>query len=365
MRQYTFVKIFQHAVLGCFALAALPVLATLPPLQKNPAVLPLPFISRGYSQAWILGESQSIITPSPSFQLFDSRARGLVDNNSHVLVLVENKDNYAFAHEAPVYFSDSDQLYFCSDAGGKTGRSNSTTNNRVFQIKVQDIIKRARQGKSSFEEDVHPVEINSDSVQMTNGGTPYQNQLLLANDGRTETYAPSLALVDRSNTTRVMPLLNNVAGKQFGSMNDVKVNTRTGSIYFTDTNYGVNKGYRPPVDLPKATWRFDPRTGRLSMLDASLVTPNGIAISKDGKTLYITETGSTRAGNLSVEANVPSVMYVIAKDQYRRDWVTDTISRSYAFDVIHKPDTEYVQNKRLFAFVPTIIGELYYLESAF
>jgi gluconolactonase len=302
-----------HQALFGFATAAIPAFAQYSAsfqsqahhIQSTSAVLPIPFTSRNYSQPWILDESTSESSP---FHIFDPRAQRLVNNESNVLLLVENKEDYAFAHEAPVYFADTDQLYFCSDAGGEQGRSNSTTNNVVFQLTLQDVITRAQAGISAFEEDVHVVEINSDSVQMTNGATPYQDQLLLANSGRTAEYSPTLAIIDRHDPSRVITLLNNVAGKQFNGINDVKVNFQTGSIYFTDTSYGQSQHFRPTVDLPKATWRFDPRTGRVSMLDASVITPNGLALSKDGKTLYITETASNPGGDLPVDASIPSVM---------------------------------------------------------
>lgn len=277
-------------------------------LQQEQAVLPLPFASKGYADPWFLGEG-SDVQQGNSIQVLDSRASRLVEDQSSIEVLVEAEDGYAFAHEAPVYFGDKDELYFCSDAGGKQGRSNSTTNNVVFRVALNATIARARQGSTSLQDaHVEPLDIGSDSVQMTNGGTAYQNQLLLVNSGRTAAFPPSLVVIDRSKPSRVKTLLNNVAGKQFNGLNDVKVNFHTGSIYFTDTSYGQSQNFRPQVALPKATWRFDPITLRLTMLDASIITPNGLALSKDGQTLYVTETASNPGGDLAQEPGVPSVM---------------------------------------------------------
>lgn len=279
-------------------------------LQHHQAVIPLPFTSRPFLEPWNIYNSQTGNIEDKPIQIFDSRFDKLITNESNnVVVLVEAKDGYAFAHEAPVYFSDKDELYFCSNAGGFNGRSNSTHNNAIFRINLTATIPRAKLGISSFEKDVYMLHIDNHNIQMTNGATPYQERLLVVNSGRTAQFPPSLTIVDRFNLSNVQVLLNNVAGRQFNSLNDVKINLHRGSIYFTDASYGFSQDFRPKVDLVKAIWRFDPITARLTMLDASLDTPNGIAISKDGQKVYITETGSFPGGNHPFRADiVPSAM---------------------------------------------------------
>lgn len=44
--------------------------------------------------------------------------------------------------------------------------------------------------------------------------------------------------------------------------------------------------------LIAATWRFCPSTGSVSVVEDTLMEPNGIAISPDEKTMYISDTGS-------------------------------------------------------------------------
>lgn len=89
----------------------------------------------------------------------------------------------------------------------------------------------------TFKDDVEPAFINSTSVQMTNGGTNYKGDLLLANSGRTERFPGTLALVNRQNPTNVTTFINNAFGKQFTAINDVVVH-ESGSIFFTDAIYG-------------------------------------------------------------------------------------------------------------------------------
>jgi len=47
-----------------------------------------------------------------------------------------------------------------------------------------------------------------------------------------------------------------------------------------------------PPQLPAATYRFDTKTGSVAVVDTTLAQPNGIAISPDGKHVYISDTGA-------------------------------------------------------------------------
>lgn len=70
---------------------------------------------------------------------------------------------------------------------------------------------------------------------MTNGGTgPYGGDLLLVTSGR-GTRPPSIALVNPSPPHNTTVLLDNYFGRQFNSLNDIKVHPTSGKIFFTDT----------------------------------------------------------------------------------------------------------------------------------
>jgi sugar lactone lactonase YvrE len=47
-----------------------------------------------------------------------------------------------------------------------------------------------------------------------------------------------------------------------------------------------------PPQLPAATYRFDPKTGAVTIVDDSISQPNGIALSPDGKHVYICDTAA-------------------------------------------------------------------------
>lgn len=73
-----------------------------------------------------------------------------------------------------------------------------------------------------------------DSIQMTNGGTgPYYSSLILVTEGR-GLLPPSLALVNPKSPHNVTVLLDNYYGRQFNSLNDIKIHRPSGNFFFTD-----------------------------------------------------------------------------------------------------------------------------------
>lgn len=73
-----------------------------------------------------------------------------------------------------------------------------------------------------------------DTVQMTNGGTgPYKGSLILSTSGRGD-LPPSIVLVNPKPPYNTTVLLDNYYGRQFNSLNDVKVHPQSGKIFFCD-----------------------------------------------------------------------------------------------------------------------------------
>ena len=68
---------------------------------------------------------------------------------------------------------------------------------------------------------------------MTNGGTgPYNSSLLLITSGRGP-LPPSIVMVNPLPPHNTTVLLDNFFGRQFNSLNDVKVHP-SGNLFFTD-----------------------------------------------------------------------------------------------------------------------------------
>lgn len=70
-------------------------------------------------------------------------------------------------------------------------------------------------------------------------------------------------------------LLNNYFGRQFNSLNDVAINPRNKEIYFTDVTYGYLQDFRPTPGLPNQVYRFNEKTGLVSVVADQPNKPNG------------------------------------------------------------------------------------------
>ncbi len=83
-------------------------------------------------------------------------------------------------------------------------------------------------------------------------------------------------------------LADNYQGKKLNSPNDLVLHP-SGDVYFTDPPYGLDKGAKRELDFT-GVYRIRAKDGSLSLV-ANNLSPNGIALSPDGKKLYVTNAG--------------------------------------------------------------------------
>ncbi len=97
----------------------------------------------------------------------------------------------------------------------------------------------------------------------------------------------AIAKVDLKTKKKTL-LVDKFDGKKLNSPNDLCI-AKSGAIYFTDPPYGLADGDTSPLkELPfSGVYRLDPN-GTLAVLDRDLTRPNGIALSPDESTLYVT-----------------------------------------------------------------------------
>ncbi len=81
------------------------------------------------------------------------------------------------------------------------------------------------------------------------------------------------------------PVVDNFGGKLFNSPNDITVDD-AGNLYFTDPRY---VGHEPLELRWRAVYRVTP-AGDVSEITREVSKPNGLALSPDGRTLYVAET---------------------------------------------------------------------------
>ncbi|MBD9638864.1 SMP-30/gluconolactonase/LRE family protein [Ensifer sp. ENS07] len=85
-------------------------------------------------------------------------------------------------------------------------------------------------------------------------------------------------------------------GKKLNSPNDAVV-TSDGAVWFTDPTYGILHdldGIKADPEIDGChVYRVDPATGEVEAKITDMVMPNGLAFSKDEKTLYVVDSGKS------------------------------------------------------------------------
>jgi len=273
----------------------------------------------------------------PFFQVFDESFLSILGPNT-AIYQVSSNNSFAYAHEAPIYYPPTDEVFFASNAGSGSGID---LNNQVAKISMKEVEKKIAGLKPGTAVNVTVTKLNlPDSVQMTNGGTgPYYSNLLFVNSGR-GTLPPTVTLVNPLPPYNATVLLDNFFGRQYNSINDIKIHPKSGTIFFTDPDYGHLQGFRPAPILPNQVYRFDPGTGGVRVVASDFQRPNGIAFSPDGATAYVTDTGAVTF-NPPVDETAPATIY------------------AFDFD----PDTEEFKNRRVFAYADTGIPDGIQLDS--
>jgi gluconolactonase len=147
------------------------------------------------------------------------------------------------------------------------------------------------------------------SANMANGMTLDQaGQLLICEQGTRSEYGR----ISRLNlkTGEIETVVDHWSGLRLNSPNDVVVK-RDGTIWFTDPSYGFLQGFKPAPLIGDYVYRYDPRSGRLSVVADSFDKPNGLAFSPDETVLYIGDSGAVQGPN-SYDVRRPH--HVIAYD---------------------------------------------------
>ena len=120
----------------------------------------------------------------------------------------------------------------------------------------------------------------------------YSNGLTFDQQGRLVICNQELRRLERLEADGGMTVLADVwEGKKINCPNDVVVR-RDGNIYFSDPYWGFPTGSVQEIPC-KAVFRVDP-SGRLFVEAADFGIPNGVALSPDRNTLYVTDTTRKR-----------------------------------------------------------------------
>lgn len=102
-------------------------------------------------------------------------------------------------------------------------------------------------------------------------------------------------------TKQVTVLLKSYQGKRFNGPNDLWVTPKSG-IYFTDPLYPRDYWTHKMPELAGQHVYYLPKgTGQPRIADSTLVKPNGIVGSPDGKTLYVADAGAGKTYRYTIQ----------------------------------------------------------------
>ncbi|KAK2780606.1 hypothetical protein FQN52_002137 [Onygenales sp. PD_12] len=219
-------------------------------------------------------------------------------------------------HEAPVFVPATNELYFT----------------RLKRDYLPQLVVNLAENPPTLSEKSSTPPIYAPS------GSRYRNgSIIFCAGGLNDTddgnhFRPGIIKLDPQ-TGKSETLLNNYFGYFFNMCDDLDIDS-DGIIWFTDPQYSwPDQTSTVAPQIGTATYRFDPATGLVQVVEDSLVQPNGIHFSPDGKVLYISDTGS---GVAIIDEKVRPVQPISYNSTGKRTL--------YAFDV--SPDRSALLNKR-------------------
>ena len=253
-------------------------------------------------------ESQS---PQLTVQAFDPAFEALVGRTPQLIPLATG---FGFL-EGPVFLKD------------KTGNGGllivtDQIHNSVYSMRWRGLIH----GQITPGSWSKPVLFRNPSGVADGQTADLQGHLLIAETtGRRVSITRSLKANLSSPDPQAPTLVGSYQGKPLNSPNDLVVKS-DGSVWFTDPSYGSLQFPPQPAQLPNNVYRYDPASKQMTVVEGSLVMPNGIAFGPGEKTLYIIDSGAIQ-GPRTYYSYLPHCIYV--------------------YDV--SEDGKTLKNKRLFA----------------
>jgi gluconolactonase len=177
------------------------------------------------------------------------------------------------AHEGPVYFADEDALYFTTVPRPGVDGSPSV---QIKRLALHD----------------GHVEVLAADANGANGMAADQDGALIVCEQGSRSRHARISRVDRTTGERET-VVGEWRGLRFNSPNDVTIG-RDGAIWFTDPSYGHLQGFKPTPALGDYVYRHDRSSGQTTVVSDGFDKPNGIALSPDQRTLYVTDSGANQ-----------------------------------------------------------------------
>ncbi|KAL6251308.1 hypothetical protein RBB50_001516 [Rhinocladiella similis] len=259
-------------------------IVSIPP--SDTVLLPATF-SSNYSFSFV----DTIISPSSAVRAslvqaenatFISYSKAFLDiiGDSPSVRLIAGPLEAEFAYEAGVYVPDLNSVWFTGSDPEETGLTSFESPRIVLNINLTS----------------HEVTVPNltEPVLVANGGTYHDGKVYICHWGN-YTYAGGILAIDPK-TGKTTTVVNSFFGLRLNGPDDIAWtsgpdNSSDPVMFFTDVDYSAQLNFTGPAQLPNAIWRFDPTYNSLQPVisRAEINSPNGIAVSPDGKKLYVTD----------------------------------------------------------------------------
>lgn len=222
--------------------------------------------------------SASAKADSPSIERLDPRFDALVGVEAEIEFLGEGY----FWSEGPVWVREGGFLLF-SDVPANTVYRYRAGEGVTEYLKPSGYTGQLRQGGMTGPGG------GVDESGSNGLALDAQGRLLLCQHGDRVVARLNAPLTDERPSADFTVLAAHWGGKQFSSPNDLAVHS-TGAIYFTDPPYGLEKGgdaATRQIDF-NGVYRVAP-DGQVTLATRSMTKPNGVVLSPDESTLYVTQ----------------------------------------------------------------------------
>lgn len=223
------------------------------------------------------------------FHVYDEEFLAIIGQNPTLTLLAEEATDPLY-HEAVVWYEPTDEVFFVQNAGAVAAGTGLNKSSIIQKISLSeaDAVKDMANATGQVTVTVVP---SNPMVINPNGATNYRGQIVYMAEGAGPDNTSNVILMNPVEPYNTTVLLNNYFGRQFSSLNDVVVHPENKDLYFTDTLYGYLQDFRPPPGLRNQVYRWNDKTGAVTVVADGFVLPNGVTFSPDGQAAYVTDTG--------------------------------------------------------------------------
>lgn len=248
-------------------------------------------------------------------------------------LLVDKSGQQTF-HEAGIYLAKHNQVYLSSNrlSCRQQGQRAFIVAVPLDQIPAADITQKDDHGilpsltqveQESLWKSLQIVQALPAHLAMPNGATKWdENSLLWCEQGLDARNVPSTLVIHDIAQSSTKVGLSQYQGLPFSSLNDAVIHEHTGSVFFTDPDYGIEQSFKSNqvTYAPNALYVWQPQNNTVQLLDDQYTKPNGVTFCPsplaDGSGLLLTtDTGRFRfhrnnaMGDFHVDPSGPACIY--------------------------------------------------------